>query len=156
MDKSGLPKQVFLCLAVALTLAGGVATVANFYMGIATGAYTLMVSGLIFRRRPKIHSKFMATAISLDLGVLVTLEIQRHAIDTALSFSLSPIQQMHVATSSVATILYFPILFLGWKQLYRKATARGRLLHMRLGIAAFVFRTFGFLLMFSLLGQETV
>jgi len=85
--------------------------------------------------------------------IVLTLEMQRHAINTALAFSLSPMQQAHIAMSSVATGLYFPVLFLGWKALLRPISRKQLQLHRRLALTAYTFRTLGFLLMFALLGR---
>jgi hypothetical protein len=89
------------------------------------------------------------------LGIVLTLEYQRQAIDTALAFSMSPLQQAHIAASSVATALYIPVLWLGWHLLKGTPTAARRRWHRRLAIPAFIFRTIGFILMFALLGKTS-
>ncbi len=89
----------------------------------------------------------MNFGIAIDLLLVLVLQIQRNAVHTALEFSLSPLQQAHVVASTIATVLYFPTLYLGW-------TRRSRVWHLRVGVLAFLFRTFGFILMFSLLSRE--
>lgn len=125
------------------------------YMLAATFAYLLMVGGLYYRKQRQAHPKWMMAAIFLDLGIVLTLELQRHAIETALSFSLTPLQQAHIGFSSVATVLYFPVLFSGiaCDRGWFKEIKNKRQWHLKLGLTAFVFRTIGFLLMFSLLGR---
>jgi hypothetical protein len=151
---SQIPVLVSSSVAFALVFGGIVATTATYFMGCATLAYGFMVSGVLFRRHRRVHSRFMITAIALDLTIVATLEIQRHAVDSALAFSLSPLQQLHIASSSVATVLYFPILFLGWRLLRGNFSPTQRKWHIRLGTTAFTFRTLGFLLMFSLLATN--
>ncbi len=124
------------------------------YMAAATLAYGLMSIGLLNRKTTIVHARLMGSAIALDLGIVVTLELQRHAINTALSFSLTPMQQAHIAMSSIATLLYFPVVFLGWKRFRGKLSASGMRWHIRLGISAYAFRTLGFILMFALLEQK--
>ena len=141
------------CAAV-LSLAVGLS--ATPYMGLATLAFASLTIGLINRRQRVQHVFFMNFGIALDLAIVLILELQRNAIATAISFTLSPLQQAHIAASSVATALYIPILILGWKR-YRGASGLGvRSWHLRLGIVAFVFRALGFILMFALIGRPTV
>lgn len=140
-----------VCVIIALLLSVAVGYYSTPYMGVATFAYGLLNIGLIHIRQPRVHVPYMNGGIILDLSLVLVLEFQRNAIDTALSFTLSPLQQAHIALSSVATLLYIPILFLGWKLHFRKLSAEGRLWHRRLGLAGYIFRTLGFLLMFSLL-----
>ena len=122
------------------------------YMMIATVAYLSLLTGLLLRSRRKPHACLMITGIVLDVLLVLVLELQRDAIATAVGFTLSPLQQMHILTSSIALLLYFPVLFLGVKRL--RGNFRGpksRVWHIRLGLSAFVFRSLGFILMFSLL-----
>lgn len=148
--KKGVFKITFLILFIFL----GVLHFTTPYMACATLAYSLMVTGLIFRKETRIHFKIMGLAIFLDLSIVLVLEIKRHAIHTALSFTLSPLQQCHIAMSSVAAVLYLPILVLGFIRLVGRGTRSMRSAHITLGISAFIFRTLGFFLMFSMLGMH--
>ncbi len=123
------------------------------YMAGASFSYLMMICGVLYRMKRIPHATFMAMAIGIDLTLVLVLELQRHAVETALKFSLTPLQQAHIGASTVATILYFPLVALGVRGLKRKLGARGRSWHMGIGIAAFVFRTLGFFLMFSLLSH---
>lgn len=145
------PSIPFIVCVIVGIVVGKLATP---YMGIATTAYGLMVCGLIYKYRTSLHTRFMLGAIGLDLFLVLFLEYQRHAIETALAFKLSPLQQAHIGVSTLATVLYFPVLYLGIT-LWRDYTKRERLIgwHKKIGITAFVFRTLGFILMFSLLAK---
>ena len=137
------------------------------YMSLAAIAYTLLVAGLIFRKNRKIHPILMSAGIALDLTIVLTLQLQRDAIQTALKFSLSPLQQLHIGCSSVATALYIPVVVLGVlllksAQLSSKSQPDlkmkrqvWRFWHLRLAVTAFIFRSLGFLLMFSMLEKKT-
>ncbi len=100
----------------------------------------------------------MTSGIMIDLGIVLTLELKRNAIATAADFSLTPFQQMHVFSSSLTTLLYFPVLYFGFKILAAKKLNQNilpkiRMLHLNLGKTALIFRTIGFILMFSLLDK---
>jgi len=144
----------FSGLAAILSVTIGIT--ATPYMGLATLAFSFLCIGLISRRHRAQHVIFMNLAIALDLAIVLALEIQRNAVATAISFTLSPLQQAHIGTSSVATALYIPVLILGWMR-YRGSTGAGlRTWHLRLGLVAFVFRALGFISMFALMGRHTV
>ena len=140
-----------ICAAVVSLLATGTGFWATPYMGLATLSYGFMNIGLMNLRNRDVHVRYMNAAIVLDLALVLALEFQRDAIQTALSFSLSPLQQAHIAMSAVATTLYIPILILGWRLYLGKLSSSGRSWHRRLGMMGYVFRSLGFLLMFSLL-----
>lgn len=124
------------------------------FMLAASFSYLSLVLGLYFRKIRKLHVGFMVLGITVDLAIVLTLEIMRHAVETALAFKLSLFQQLHIATSSVATFLYFPVIILGFKIYMGRNGLKLRMWHLRLGIAAFFFRTLGFILMFSLLFRK--
>lgn len=125
---------------------------ATVHMAAATISFSVLSLGLILRQNKKVHPYFMITAILMDLGLVLALEIQRNAIATAASFTLSPLQQAHIGASSIATLLYFPVLYLGFMRWKNKLTSNAsRTWHIRLGMAAFLFRAMGFILMFTLL-----
>ena len=122
------------------------------YMFLASLSYSLLLWGFLQRRNRRLHVPLMNVGIALDISLVLLLEFQRDAIGTALGFGLNPLQQGHIAASSIALVLYFPLLWLGWSiQLGRTNTPKSKEWHKRMGIAAFAFRSIGFLLMFSLL-----
>jgi hypothetical protein len=123
------------------------------YMLAASLSYSLMILGVLNRKNTRVHAPVMGTAISIDLLIVLTLEIQRHAVNTALEFSLTPLQQIHIGFSTLATVLYFPIVALGLLRLKGRTGENSAHWHKRLGVAAFIFRTSGFILMFSMLDK---
>lgn len=145
-------KSSLALFATGLILISIIAVHGTGYMFVATCSYLMMIAGLMLRAQKNLHYKLMSMAILLDLSIVLILEIQRHAINTAISLKLTPLQQAHIYASSVATLLYIPIVILGILSLQGYKIKPSW--HKRLGIAAFVFRTLGFILMFSLIGRS--
>ena len=106
------------------------------------------------RRERTAHVTLMSLGIAGDLGLVLLLEFQRDAINTAVSFSLSPLQQAHIGVSTIATVLYIPTLYFGILRSRGALDGRGRARHLTFGLLAFLFRTLGFIFMFSLLGRH--
>lgn len=121
------------------------------YMTAATVAYVLLLWGLLYRRIPMIHAPIMISALVVDIVIVLALEVTRSAIETAASFTLTAGQQAHIGASTVALVLYFPVLYLGFKLYRGRGTLVTRRWHVRLALTAFAFRTLGFILMFTLL-----
>lgn len=127
-------------------------------MMIAGLNYFILLTGYgIRKRQPAAHRILMTIGILGDLALVLTLEVNRHAIHTALAFKLSFLQQAHIFVSSIATVLYLPVLLSGvaiWLSPhfeYRIDWIRSW--HPRLGVGALIFRSLGFLLMFSMLNR---
>ena len=119
---------------------------------LARRSYSSLLAGICLRRNRKLHVPLMAGGILLDLMIVLALEIERNAVKTALSFTLSPLQQLHVGASTVATMLYFPLVYFGYRS-WRDGKGASAA-HRKLGVAAFAFRTAGFFLMFALLWKK--
>jgi hypothetical protein len=125
------------------------------YMTAATATFLVLCSGILYRKiNRKFHAQLMSLGILVDLALVLILEFQRGAIETASGFSLSFIQQTHVISSTLAVTLYLPTLTLGIRRLKGWSTKTStRTWHIRLGGTAFLFRTIGFFTMFSMLDQ---
>lgn len=114
-------------------------------------AYSLLVIGLIKRKNTRIHAPLMLTGISMDIALLVILQIQRNAIQTALSNEMNIWQLGHIVSSLTAVVLYVPVVALGILRLKKISTTQfSRNAHIGLGLAAFLFRSIGFVLMFTM------
>ena len=138
-----------LFFAVATT----VAMQTTFYMLVATVSYFTLILGLLNRKNNReLHAKLMLTGISIDILVVLVLELSRGAIATTVAVKLGVFQQAHIYTSSIATLIYFPVIYMGYKLLKDpKTSVKYRKNHIKLGASAFIFRTLGYVLMFSLL-----
>lgn len=139
-------------VTASLLLSVGIVIFTTPYMGMAAAAFFLLCLGLYHRKTPKVHVPLVNIGIAIDLLLVLVLEFERSAIETAISFTLTSLQQAHIGASTIALVLYFPVLGLGWLQYSgKKVGPRIRLVHIRLGLTAFAFRTLGFILMFSML-----
>lgn len=117
---------------------------------VATLAYAILVSGVLVRKNRKIHPKLMATGIGIDLLLVMFLQVQRSVIQAAVTESYSFLQMGHIGVSTIAVILYFPVVYLGIQRLRGTGGPNSRLWHIRWAVAAFTFRSAGFLLMFTM------
>lgn len=119
-------------------------------MMIATVAWLLFSAAYVLRTRRMIHIALANSAILLDVALVLQLQVSRGAVQTAASFSLAVLPQIHILMSLIALLLYFPVLWLGWKMVLRGPCARTKLIHIKLAMAAYLFRTLGFAFMFSM------
>lgn len=116
---------------------------------VATIAFALLVAGILNRKHRNRHVAFMAAGIGLDTALVLVLQIQRNVIQDAMTQTYSFLATAHIATSSIAFALYFPVVFLGVRQFIGKGSPSGRKWHIRIALTAFIFRALGFGLMFS-------
>lgn len=147
-DLAKKQEQMFIISILVLTFLSFFVTP---HMLIASFAYMCLFSGMVLRRHKNLHPKLMMTGILTDVVLVLILEIQRSAIKTAVSFSLTLPQQLHIAFSLLAILYYIPVFYLGMKRVNGTATLKQQRLHVRLGVMALAFRTLGFILMFSFL-----
>ncbi|MBT4760605.1 MAG: hypothetical protein HOO06_02805 [Bdellovibrionaceae bacterium] len=146
-------KAYIIYILVAFLISSAIAFITTAYMGFATFTLLLLVIGLLYVKISKhIHANIMKIAIIGDLALVLVLELQRSAIETAAGFNLEPLQIMHIIFSTLAMLLYFPTLYYGQKLLKsKKRDPKVFSKHMIVARAAFLFRLLGFILMFSLL-----
>lgn len=123
----------------------------NYYIGLGTLAYLLMATGVRFIKQRNLHWRFMGAAMLLDLGLVLAIEFQRSAIATVLGFTLGPLQQMHIYTSTLAVLCYFPLTYMGIMKMKGTPKPGIHMNHRRLGVLTFTLRTLGFILMFSMI-----
>ncbi len=136
----------------AIVLTAGLGQFLSIYMAIATTAYITMLFGVVLRKDKSLHMALMSTAMLTDFLLVLALEFTRSAVNTAVSFEMSLPQQAHIGFSTLAVLLYLPILILGLRRyLAREGGFATRYWHIRLGVAGLVFRSLGFIFMFSLL-----
>lgn len=129
------------------------------YMMIATLNLFLLLIGFTYRHRSKnIHAALMALGMLSDFSLVLTLQLQRNAIQTALGFKLSALNQAHIFSSTIATVLYVPMIMIGIS-LYQQKTATPnslkQKLHRRIGWTVLILRSLGFFLMFSMLENHS-
>lgn len=127
----------------------GIYKASTGYMAFAGLTYFTLVFGLVNKKNKYLHVRLMSTAMIVDVSLVLLLEIQRNAIETTLESNLNWMQQTHIYSSTLAVLFYIPAAILGYK-LYNNLKS-SRAWHLRLGGLAFLFRTIGFILMFSLI-----
>jgi hypothetical protein len=141
----------FIILSVIVLLF--TALIGTRYMTIAAFNYLLILGGFLMRNQDRrIHVRLVSLGILFDLSLVLILQFQRDAIATAMSFKLSPLNQAHIYTSSLATLLYIPQAITGYRL---RKNGNSRKLHRVLGYLVIVFRTLGFLLMFSMIDSHS-
>ena len=145
-------------LSVALTgvlVLSIIAPYVSGYMIAATVNFFLLLSGFTLRHRNRqAHAALMSLGMLSDLSLVLVLQFQRNAIQTAVSFKLSALNQAHILTSTLASSLYIPMAMIGISLLTQKGGAnslRNKTIHRNLGWAVLTLRTLGFFLMFSML-----
>ncbi len=152
----GPPASVALTGILALAFAAPFITP---YMMIATANLFLLLTGFTLRHRNRnAHATLMSLAVLSDLTLVLVLQFQRNAIQTAIAFKLSAMNQAHIFTSAAATALYIPVAVIGIS-LFTQKTPSNRntmkqTLHRRIGWTVVILRTLGFFLMFSMLGKH--
>lgn len=159
-----LPKKISrmnATLSVALTgvlMIGILAPHVTPHMIVATVNLFILLCGFTLRHRNrKAHAAMMSIGMLSDLALVLTLQLQRNAIQTAVSFKLSALNQAHILTSTLASSLYIPMAMIGIFLLMQKNGAthpKGRTIHRKLGWVVLTLRTLGFFLMFSMLGRH--
>ncbi|MCI5064520.1 hypothetical protein MRY87_02215 [bacterium] len=119
-------------------------------MWIASIAWVSLVLGYTQRFNRKRHVPLMFFGIFTDILLVLYLQITRSAIQTALEFSLSIPQQIHILFSTIALVLYIPTLILGSKLVRNVGSATTKKRHKGIAVTALIFRTLGFCFMFSM------
>ncbi|MBX7137705.1 MAG: hypothetical protein K1X83_06945 [Oligoflexia bacterium] len=119
-------------------------------MLIATCAWLLLVLGYCQRYQRSRHVPLVLAGIGTDLALVLYLQITRGAVQKALAFDMTLLNQLHVGFSTAALLLYFPILYLGFRLVRGDKSAALRITHARLARVCLGLRTAGFILMFSM------
>jgi uncharacterized membrane protein YozB (DUF420 family) len=123
-------------------------------IAVSTCVLILIAVGLVFRRRPRVHLPCMLSAFALDLGLVLYIELNRHAIQTVGEAIHRPFPQgvllFHVMMSLLTLALYVLMLRLGFGLL--KGRESVRLPHRYLGSAFVVCRLANYVSSFFVAG----
>ena len=71
------------------------------------------MDGVVARKNRRIHPVLMACGLSIDLAIVLFLQVQRGVIQDALTQSYTLLQRGHILASTIASALYFPVVLLG-------------------------------------------
>lgn len=81
----------------------------------------IIVYGLIKRKQPTQHVPAMSLAFALDVGLVLYIELTRHAINTVTDSVATPADNafllFHVSVSLITLLLYVILTFTGYKLL---------------------------------------
>lgn len=96
----------------------------------------LIFIGIYYRKNKKRHVPIMLTAFTLDVTMVLYIELTRHAIKTSLH-PPHPFVTFHVVISVVVMILYLVQIWAGIK-LYRGGKTRN--FHRKIAVLFIIFR----------------
>lgn len=158
-SKSQINLTRIAILFSSLVVFGMLLNLGRIHMALAAFSYGLLNLGLTYRRTNRVtHARFMTLGILIDFSLVLILQIQRSAIQKALAFDMQYIQQLHILSSTLATLGYFPVLYYGRKLLVgandKETQFDLRKKHIKIASFTFFFRTIGFITMFSLLDKN--
>lgn len=107
----------------------------------------LMIVGIVFRRRRRIHVKIMSTAMLWDILLILQIELSRSAILKASKAATNAmLLNIHVSIAVTTVILYGFMVFTGRKLLAGDNSIRPR--HRFLGYFTFFMRSLTFITSF--------
>lgn len=93
----------------------------------------------------------MASSITLDLALVLFLQITASAVQSAITKPYNILQYTHIIVSTLAVLVYPFVIYFGYKRLTDKnSSVHLRTWHIRTGLLAFSLRSLGFLFMFSM------
>ena len=95
---------------------------------VSVGVCVLLVAGLAVRKNKHTHIPFMLSAFVIDMLMLLGIELNRHAINTARTTD-DRMLQTHIILSVLVVVLYVFQIVTG----IRKATGRRSRIHGKTG-----------------------
>ena len=105
---------------------------------ISTVVIVLIALGIYYRKRTSVHYPIMLTAFALDIGMVLYIEIKRHAVKQVIDMTPGPLLWFHIVVSTVVLLLYFVQFYFGWRLKSGKSTSKA--LHRNTGITFCVLR----------------
>lgn len=109
----------------------------------------LLTIGLIVRKKPNIHTKFMLSAIIWDIILILQIELSRSAIAKAMKAPVNPmILNIHVTLAVLTVLFYFYQAYTGKKLLERTQVRTFRPKHSFLGPIVYICRILTFITSF--------
>lgn len=79
-------------------------------------ACVLILAGVAFRRRRRVHVPLMLTALAIDLTIVAIIEIGRGAVESAKN-RMGPLMAVHIAISVLVLVLYAVQIWTGIRNL---------------------------------------
>lgn len=116
---------------------------------LSTLVVTIVIAGVLARKRPAIHLPLMVTAFLIDLGIVLYIETTRHAIERVAG-PAEPLIWFHAAVSTLVLLAYLGQITLGRRILAGRATSRRA--HIALGLTFCVLRGTNYVTAFMVSG----
>ena len=107
----------------------------------------LIVAGVLTRKTPRIHLRFMITAFVVDFALVLYIEATRHAVEQVVA-GPSPLLWFHVGVSLLVLMAYIRQIMLGRRMLAGVLTNRST--HIATGIAFCSLRSLNYITSFML------
>ncbi len=95
----------------------------------------LLLIGFTKRKKRRTHIPFMLIAFAIDMGMVLYIELDRHAIEQAVG-PISGIMKFHIAVSILVVVLYIVQIVTGVRKLKGLASTW----HGRSGVTLLVLR----------------
>jgi len=102
---------------------------------VSLGVCLLLAAGLAVRKDRHAHIPFMVSAFTIDILMVLGLELKRHAIEQA-AHTHSPLMLVHILMSVLVVLLYVFQIVTG----IRKAKGHPVRIHGKTGWTLFVLR----------------
>ena len=115
---------------------------------ISTLVLLLIAFGVHYRRRPRIHLRFMLAAFAVDLGLVLYIEVTRHAVERVAGQTMGLLLGCHVAVSVAVLCAYVLQIQLGRRILHGFTASRS--LHVRLGLTFCTLRLLNYVTSFMI------
>lgn len=109
---------------------------------LSTVVLLIIFTGLWFRKRkPQLHLRLMITAFTIDVLLVLYIEISRHAVEKVATH-IQPLLWFHAGVSLAVLICYVVLILLGRPMLAGKFETRT--LHRTVGIAFVTLRVLNY------------
>ena len=82
---------------------------------ISAFACVLIVVGVLNRRRKRIHIPLMVSALTIDLGIVLYLELARGVVESIPGRQMTPLLVFHICLRCLVLVLYGVQVFTGIK-----------------------------------------
>lgn len=90
---------------------------------LSMGACILILIGYFNRSRKRVHISMMVSALVIDLGIVLYLEIARAVIESIPSKEMTPLLFVHILISITVLVLYGIQLYTGIKKARGQSSA---------------------------------
>ena len=95
----------------------------NVINSISSGVFVLLIIGVLNRRRVRVHVPIMVSAITIDVGLVLYLELARGVIESIPGREKSPLLMFHIFLSVTVLVLYGIQIVTGIKKARGKPNA---------------------------------